>query len=174
MQNRNFPDTKYPEKRIWRIETNSEHPERIVYIYNAIKDLPIKKSFYIMDFAGGHGTVLNGILRLFPDSRGTIIDVVDYPHWVELPKKRTEKVVMPLQDFIEKHKDTQCDIVMMLNSFRLWDSSSMRTSAKNSFIKWLDKNAKYFITSGGNLDYEKLEISGNDYADIPLQLYKIK
>lgn len=167
-----FYPTKFPEYRIWGIESNSDCPDRIVYIYEAIKKLRLKENFTIVDLAAGHGTIVNGLIRLFPKCKATIVDIVEFPHWVDISRKRVTKLVMPLQFFIQKDNEHH-DIVMMLNSFRLWDEGKMRTKARNEFLEWLPKYADYFITSGGKLDYKQLEINGFDYAGVPLQLYKL-
>lgn len=168
-----FYPTKYPESRIWGIETNSDCPDRIVYVYEAIKKLELKEDFSIVDIAAGHGTIVNGLMRLFPKCTATIVDIVEYPQWVDISSKRVRKLVIPLQEFIKDWAKEKYDIVMMLNSFRLWDNGKMRTRAREEFLEWLPKHADYFITSGGKLEYQQLEINGLDYACIPLQLYKL-
>ncbi|MBU1076383.1 MAG: hypothetical protein KKH98_03770 [Spirochaetes bacterium] len=162
-------------KRLWGIERLSDTPERIVFIYEAIKKLvddgKLPENFSIIDIAGGRGVVLNGIVGLFP-CKATILDIKYHPEWGYL-KYRIKRIVMPLQDYIED--DHPHDIVMMLNSYRNWKKSKIiieRKKSREQFDEWLPKNAKYFITSGASLPYERGEIRGHDFKS-NLQLYKL-
>ena len=156
---------------LWNIEGGSDTPERIIFINEAIRGLNLSSDFSILDLAGGRGVVLAGLTGLFPKCRATIVDIRNYPHdWYKL-KRNVRCVVSPLQEFIQK-EDQVYDVVMMLNSYRSWRGKGDRVSVKKLLDLWLAEHAKYFITSGADLEYEKGKISGYDYKG-DLQLFKM-
>lgn len=89
-------------------------------------------------------------------------DINAYPEWKHLSVESEVKDVM---DFVKE--DKKYDLVLFLNSYRNWDDESRR-----KFDKWLNNNAKYFITSGNSR--EGGEIIGNDGRGFPLKLYEIQ
>lgn len=153
---------------IWGIEWDSDQPQRLIYIYDAIKKLNLPSDLSIIDVACGHATVINGLRRIFLDSKCKIVDIRRYKEWDNIAKSIV-KIELPLQRFILED-DNKYDIVMMLNSYRFWDKNGKERIA---FDKWLIEHAKYFITSDGKLPYEKCDIAGNDYRGFKLELYKL-
>lgn len=161
------------DKILWGIERKSDTPERLVFIYEALMKLNLPPNFSIIDIAGGHGVIINGIAGLFSECRPTIIDIKRYEGDWERLRYRVRKVVMPLQDFIKRKGNY--DVVMMLNSYRNWKADKKnpeRIIARNEFDTWLVGHVKYFITSGANLPYEQGDIRGWDYKEM-LQLFKL-
>lgn len=178
--------------KIWGIEPRSERPDRIIYVYEALKKLPLPENFSMIDIACGHGVVMNGISKLFPKASATILDIRYYKEWENI-RRKVERIEMPLQSFIKMHPNKKYDVVMMYNSYRQWrlkDRSGnildSRLTGKRSarrgveadmrreFDKWLIKNVKYFITSGAKwLEQPRGEIDGKDVFGYPLELYKL-
>lgn len=164
----------YKDLKLWGIERRSDTPERIVFIYEALMKLNLPSNFSIIDIAGGRGVVLNGLAGLFSECVPTILDIKKYEYDWKRHNKHIRHTVMPLQDFI-KQSEEMYDVVMMLNSYRNWKANKdnpNRIEDKNNFDKWLVEHARYFITSGANLPYERGEIRGHDYRET-LQLFKL-
>ncbi len=159
---------------LWGIESNSDTPERLIFIYEALVKLNLPSNFSIVDIAGGRGVVLNGIAGIFPECKPTIVDITSYDYDWGKHRQSIKQIVMPLQEFI-KVTDEIYDVVMMLNSYRNWGKNEklpQRIESKNNFDKWLIEHAKYFITSGATLPYEQGEIRGYDFKGT-LQLFKL-
>ena len=155
-------------KKIWDIERRSDKPERIVFIYNALKKLNLPSNFSILDMAGGRGVVLNGLSGLFPKCQPTIVDIRSYENdWFKF-RANIKTIISPLQDFI-KSTEQKFDVVMMLNCYRNW---SKHAEVKLLVDKWLETHTKYFVTSGCRTTWEQLDITGDDYKSA-LQLFKI-
>jgi len=156
--------------RLWGIERRSDTPERLIFIYEALTKLNLPPDFSIIDIAGGRGVILNGIAGAFPECHPEILDIVEYKY--DWRKFRPNIVihVIPLQDFIKDKNNKIYDVVMMLNSYRNW--KNIDHQIRIDFDRWLTEHAKYFITSGATLPYERGEIRGNDYK-MQLQLFKM-
>lgn len=156
---------------LWGIERFSDTPERMIFIYEALKKLNLPEDFSIIDIAAGRGVVLGGLVGIFPQCNASILDIVKYDYdWAKLPR-RVKRYVMPLQKFI-KNSDKVFDVVMMLNSYRNWNGDKTG-EVKRGFDEWLFSHARYFVTSGANLPYEQGEIGGYDYKNGALQLFKL-
>jgi hypothetical protein len=163
-----FIKEEFRDDCLWGIEWNADQPDRIVHIYEALKKLDLPIGFNLIDIAAGHGTTVNGLARLFPKSKFTILDIRRYDEWKNIAKSII-KLEIPLQKFITKNV-SHYNVVMMLNSFRYWKSPG---PSKDNFMQWLTTYADYFITSDGRLSFPRLEIEGIDYKH-KLELYKIK
>jgi hypothetical protein len=168
------------DKYLWGIERRSDTPERLVFIYEALSKLDLAPDFSIIDIACGRAVVIDGLYGLFPKCRPTILDIEKYEYdWAKL-KRGIVKLVMPLQEFIQRNNETVYDVVMMLNSYRNWkgrkyvdkEHTQTRGAIKNSFDLWLVDHARYFIASGAELPYERGEIRGHDFHG-ELQLFKL-
>ena len=164
----------FSEKKLWGIERTSNRPERLVYIYEALKKIDLPKNFKLVDIACGYGVIVDGLGALFPDATISGVDIVKYKQWDMISDFFGVKMIqMPLQDFIKL--DNKYDVVMMLNSYRNWTvqkNMNKRSVAKYNFDKWLLSHAKYFITSKGNLTYKKI-IIGSDFRGYEIELYTL-
>ena len=90
------------------------------------------------------------------------IDIDENENWRHWTGVQFEKI-----DVMEKIKENKLyDIVIMLNSFRNWNSPD-----REKFVNWLDDNTKYFITST-NLPYRK-SVIGKDFYNVDMELYLI-
>ena len=151
-------DWGFPE-RIWGIEKEYD-AGRIGYIYDALKKLP--HNFSLVDVACGEGIIADGIQYLFPEARVSQFDIVSYQEWGHL---RVKPYQMNVDDFMKR--DEKYDVVMFLNSFRNWEEKE-----RGTFIEWLKRNARYFITSGQDIGFAK-ETIGKDVKGYSLDMYTL-
>jgi hypothetical protein len=148
------------KERIWGLESYYD-PGRAIQIYEAVKDLGIKRT---VDIACGVGLVAESLSWVI---EGTFqqFDIEEYPEWKQLVIRPT---VNDLTEFIKK--DEKFDLVLMLNAYRNWDEEP-----RTEFNKWLKRNAKYFITSyeGENHVSNNWKVIGTDVKGHALKLYEL-
>lgn len=164
------------EPKIWGADRRVSNLDCIVYIYEAIKRLNLPEDFSMIDMACGNGLIIDTLARVFPKMKATIMDAREYPTWSKM-KKSNRKVKLPIQLFIKKEKHNKYDIVMILDTYRMWKPSD---PFKVELDGWILKHAKYFLTSGAKWTYPQLPIQGYDLGygggnrqDYPLELYKL-
>jgi len=177
---------EYKKYKIWDLESRSDRPDRIIYIYEAIKKLNLPKDFSVVDIACGHGVVANGLIKLFSGSKITITDIRAYSEWLNISNK-IKKIEMPLQLFIDsEYGEKMYDVILMLNSYRFMTTKKngkrgIEGIAREKLDEWILNHCNYFLTSNSLFSsipfwknkYEICEISGVDYKNYKLELYRI-
>lgn len=135
-------------ERVWGLEPYYD-PGRMIQIYEAIKDLNIKR---VVDVACGVGLIAEGLSWVIPYTTFQQFDIEEYPEWQHL---RVKPTVRDLNEFIKT--DESFDLVLMLNSYRNWDDEP-----RGRFNEWLSRNAKYFISSGIDGKVIGKDVKGHD------------
>jgi ubiquinone/menaquinone biosynthesis C-methylase UbiE len=143
--------------RYWNLNDRNE-TERYVYIY---RELGAGFSGSIVDIGCGSGTIISKLQEKYPEAQCIGVDIDTHSLWIE---SKAKMIQMDIMDFIKQ--DNKYDVVLMLNSFRNWNSPERLV-----FTEWLDKHADKFITST-NLPYRKTVI-GKDYHNVDLESYEI-
>jgi len=126
----------------------------------------LPRTFAILDLCCGDALVLAHIARKFPDCR---------PYGIDIHKFRThdnDKLsihYIPLQEIISSEPPVQIDIVMMLNTFRGWESARLKPEEAELpewTEEWIGLYAKRAILTATHRQIASLKGKGWTVAEI--------
>lgn len=112
----------------------------------------LDEDFNIVDLCCGDAIVLGMVKSSFPQAFCAGVDCLK-------GKFETHKMVIDngvdlyygfLQNFLDYSPDKKIDVLLMLNTYRGWDSADLRESEKdtpNKFDDWVIKNVKYTVVT---------------------------
>ena len=141
-------------------KTNSRPSIIINKITRMIEDKKIPDNFSILDICCGDGIVLQQIKKSFPKAKvfGTDILKDKIPEHKDIQEDGVELYLILLQKLVESKPDFKFDIVMMLNTYRGWDTSSVEDGTQDLVDEWLGKYSKNTILTV--IPYRKLHADG--------------
>lgn len=168
------PPDSHQEKIIQRVgaadyETNNPKSRTNLLIKSIIKLLSANKisyPFVLADICGGDAVICTKIKEYFPYAE--IINQDCFKGKFSTHKKATEQGVKLyggyLQHLVEENLSTaKIDIVLMLNTFRGWQSAQLRDNEQNIPVKtleWFKRNSKFFIVTATKSQIEFLTETG--------------
>lgn len=124
------------------------------YIRKLIADKKIEKNFTLVDLFCGDAIIITLLKKAFKTADITGIDIKEFNEHdtaIEIGVKIRYKYV---QKYIKNRRD-QIDIILMLNTYRNFNTSGMSERDFHKINKWILKVAKHAIVTTSSIKHAK-------------------
>ena len=156
----------------YRVDAPRSRPARIIEEIQTLREHNlIGPGFSVLDVACGDGIVLWQIRKIFADACCFGVDCnkgrIDTHEMIQRDGIRLYSVF--IQHLFRKHAERPFDVVLMLNTYRGWESADLREHERDlpqQADAWFERNARYVILTATRSQIDRLRNLGFAVQDM--------